>query len=79
MDVANEKSVSEAIKYRRSVRVFKNEAIDTEKVKECIQLAALAPTSSNMQLWEFYHVVSLEIIEKIIFHEHFDVDTMLDR
>jgi nitroreductase len=65
MDVANEKSVSEAIKYRRSVRVFKNEAIDTEKVKECIQLATLAPTSSNMQLWEFYHVVSPEIIEKI--------------
>ena len=65
MDVANEKSVSEAIKYRRSVRVFKNEAIDTEKVKECIQLATLAPTSSNMQLWEFYHVISPEIIQKI--------------
>jgi nitroreductase len=65
MDVANEKSVSEAIKYRRSVRVFKNEAIETEKVKECIQLATLAPTSSNMQLWEFYHVVSPEIIQKI--------------
>ncbi|RBN50728.1 nitroreductase family protein [Flavobacterium psychrolimnae] len=65
MDVANEKSASEAIKYRRSVRVFKNEAIDTEKVKECIQLATLAPTSSNMQLWEFYHVISPEIIEKI--------------
>lgn len=65
MDVANEKSVSEAIKYRRSVRVFKNEAIDTEKVKECIHLATLAPTSSNMQLWEFYHVISPEIIQKI--------------
>lgn len=65
MVVTNEKSVSEAIKYRRSVRVFKNEAIDTEKVKECIQLATLAPTSSNMQLWEFYHVVSPEILQKI--------------
>ncbi|RDI56164.1 nitroreductase family protein [Flavobacterium glaciei] len=65
MVVTNEKSVSEAIKYRRSVRVFKNEAIDTEKVKECIHLATLAPTSSNMQLWEFYHVVSPEIIQEI--------------
>ena len=65
MVVANEKSVSEAIKYRRSVRVFKNEAIDAEKVKQCIQLATLAPTSSNMQLWEFYHIVSLEIIQEI--------------
>ncbi|MFV8376017.1 nitroreductase family protein [Flavobacterium sp. LB1P71] len=65
MVVTNEKSVSEAIKYRRSVRVFKNDPIDTQKVKECIQLATLAATSSNMQLWEFYHVVSPEIIQKI--------------
>lgn len=65
MVVINEKSVSEAIKYRRSVRVFKNEGIAAEKVKECIRLATLAPTSSNMQLWEFYHVVSPEIIQKI--------------
>jgi nitroreductase len=65
MVVTNEKSVSEAIKYRRSVRVFKNEAIDVQKVKECIQLATLAATSSNMQLWEFYHVVSPEIIQKV--------------
>lgn len=65
MAVINEKSVSEAIHYRRSVRVFKNEAIDEQKVKECIQLAALAPTSSNMQLWEFYHIVSPETIQQI--------------
>ena len=65
MAVTNEKSVSEAIKYRRSVRLFKNEAIDAQKVKECIQLATLAPTSSNMQLWEFYHIVSPEILQEI--------------
>jgi nitroreductase len=65
MVVTNEKSVSEAIKHRRSVRVFKKEPIDTQKVKECIQLATLAATSSNMQLWEFYHIVSPEIIQKI--------------
>ena len=34
MVVTNEKSVSQAIAYRRSVRVFKTEAIDAEKVKE---------------------------------------------
>lgn len=65
MVVVNEKSVSEAIKYRRSIRVFKKEPIDEEKVKECIQLASLAPTSSNMQLWEFYHVVTPAIIQEI--------------
>ena len=65
MVVTNEKSGSKAIKYRRSVRVFKKVAIDTEKVKECFQLATLAPTSSNMRLWEFYRVVSPEIIQEI--------------
>ncbi|MFV8356917.1 nitroreductase family protein [Flavobacterium sp. XS1P32] len=65
MDVTNEKSVSEAIKYRRSIRVFKSEPIDEQKVKECIELASLAPTSSNMQLWEFYHIVTPALIQEI--------------
>lgn len=65
MAVTNEKKVSEAIKYRRSVRVFKKDPIDELKVKECLQLAALAATSSNMQLWEFYHITSPEIISQI--------------
>ncbi|MGL2993215.1 nitroreductase family protein [Flavobacterium sp. TSSA_36] len=63
--MAIEKTVSEAIYYRRSVRVFKNDAIDEEKVKQCIALATLAPTSSNMQLWEFYHIVNPETIQAI--------------
>ena len=66
MVVTNEKKVSEAIEYRRSVRVFKEETIDEQKVKECIRLATLAATSSNMQLWEFYHIVSPEILKKLI-------------
>ena len=65
MDVTNEKSVSEAIQYRRSIRVFKSEPIDEQKVKECIELASLAPTSSNMQLWEFYHIVTPALIQEI--------------
>ncbi|MBA4275572.1 nitroreductase family protein [Flavobacterium sp.] len=65
MVVTNEKTVSEAINYRRSVRVFKEESIDDEKVKNCIHLATLAATSSNMQLWEFYHVVSPDVLQKL--------------
>lgn len=67
MVVTNEKIVSEAIRFRRSVRVFKKESIDEEKVKECIQLATLAATSSNMQLWEFYHIVSPQILKQLTF------------
>lgn len=60
-----EKTVTEAINYRRSVRVYKNEAIDSEKVKQCLENAALAPTSSNLQLWEFYHVTDKSILKKL--------------
>lgn len=60
------KTVSEAIKYRRSVRFFDtNKPIDETIVKDCIKLATLAPNSSNLQLWEFYHVTSKKIIDKI--------------
>lgn len=65
MDVTPEKPVSAAIHYRRSVRVFKSEALDDQKVKECIHLASLAPTSSNMQLWEFYHVTSTDVLSQL--------------
>jgi nitroreductase len=61
-----EKTVSEAINYRRSVRIYDAEkTIDTRIVKECIELASLAPNSSNMQLWEFYHITSKEVIGNI--------------
>lgn len=61
-----ERTVSEAINYRRSIRVYDSEKeIETSFVKKCIEQATLAPNSSNMQLWEFYHVTSKAIIEKI--------------
>ncbi len=59
------KTVSEAIEYRRSVRKYLNEELDEEKVKDCIRNATLAPNSSNMQLWEFYHVTDNETLKKI--------------
>ncbi|MDT0553046.1 nitroreductase family protein [Urechidicola vernalis] len=60
-----EKTVSEAIAYRRSCRVYKNTPIETEKVKQCIEQAVLAPTSSNLQLWEFYHVTDSKKIQEM--------------
>jgi nitroreductase len=57
-----EKTVSEALAHRRSVRVFDpKKPIETKKVKYCLEQASLAPNSSNLQLWEFYHVTGLEI------------------
>jgi nitroreductase len=65
MAVNHERTVSEAIEYRRSVRVFKKDPIDEQKVKEYIHLSTLAATSSNMQLWEFYHIVTPNILQEI--------------
>jgi nitroreductase len=60
-----EKTVTEAIAYRRSARVYKDEPIDTQKVKQCLVNASLAPTSSNLQLWEFYHVTDKDKLTKL--------------
>lgn len=56
---------SEIVNYRRSVRQYKPLAIDPEVVKRCLELATLAPNSSNMQLWEFYHITNPVIIKRL--------------
>jgi nitroreductase len=53
----------EIVHHRRSVRIFKKEAIDENKVKQCLQWASLAPNSSNMQLWEFHHITDAKTLE----------------
>ena len=54
-------NLEEVLNYRRSVRVFDREKqLDPEKVKHCLELATLAPNSSNMQLWELYQVTQPE-------------------
>ena len=41
---------------RRSVRVFTDEKIPENVMRKCLDLALLAPNSSNLQPWEFYWV-----------------------
>ena len=60
-----EMNVSEAIKYRRSVRVFDDKNIDSKKVKDCLINATLAANSSNLQLWEFIHVEDKKILKEL--------------
>lgn len=60
-------NLEEVLEFRRSVRVYdKTKKLDSEKVKHCIELATLAPNSSNMQLWEFYHITDPKVIEKFV-------------
>lgn len=58
-------TLEEIINYRRSVRHYRSDPIDPEKVKHCLQLATLAPNSSNMQLWEFYYITHAETLKKL--------------
>ena len=63
---------NEVIKSRRSVRDFLNKNINILTVKKCIKNATLAPNSSNLQLWEFYHIINSELkvnISKACFNQ----------
>ena len=65
MKLTNDSNFAEALDYRRSVRVYNSEKpIDSNIVKHCIEQATLAPNSSNMQLWEFHHITSKDLIKK---------------
>lgn len=58
-------NLEEVLNFRRSVRRYdKNKPIDPEKVKHCLELATLAPNSSNMQLWEFYQITNPGLMAK---------------
>lgn len=56
----------EAVKKRRSVRIYTDQPLDKVLVKECIEEATLAPTSSNMQLWSFHHITSRKVLDEMI-------------
>ena len=53
IDVENFKSV---VKSRRSVRKFTDKPIPAEILNDCLDMALLAPNSSNLQPWTFYVV-----------------------
>ncbi len=54
------------LQHRRAVRAFDPaQPLDTAKVRQCIELAVLAPTSSNMQLWEAYHITDRTVIKQL--------------
>lgn len=62
------KQFDQVVNNRRSVRVYDEEnPIDTDAVRRSIARATLAPNSSNMQLWEFYHITSEDLKKKIAF------------
>ncbi len=52
----NFEEFEKVVRSRRSTRVFSEEKIPEEVMRRCLDLALLAPNSSNLQPWEFYWV-----------------------
>lgn len=60
------KNLREILEFRRAVRDFDTaKPIDPEVVKGCLKEAQLTPTSSNMQLWEAYHITDPEMLKRL--------------
>ncbi|MBF0240526.1 MAG: nitroreductase family protein [SAR324 cluster bacterium] len=60
------KEFRKTVMTRRSVRKFDDTPIPEEVLQDCLDMALLAPNSSNLQPWEFYIVRSPDKREKII-------------
>jgi len=50
----------EIVESRRSIRLFDKTPVPEEVIQKCLDLALLAPNSSNLQPWEFIWVKSPE-------------------
>ena len=48
------------VRSRRSTRVYSDVSVPEDVMRTCLELALLAPNSSNLQPWEFYWVRSEE-------------------
>ena len=54
-----------AIRRRRSVRSYRDQPIEEEKLKILLEAARLAPSSNNSQPWHFIVVRQKELIESL--------------
>jgi len=55
----------ELIKERRSIRRFKKQAIEEEKLKKILEAANSAPSAGNLQSYDIYLIKSLDKKSKI--------------
>ena len=54
------------VESRRSVRVYDGTPMPESAVQECLDMALLAPNSSNLQPWVFYWVRDLDKRKKLV-------------
>jgi len=64
--IIDSENFEKLVQSRRSVRVYlEDETIEDEIVEKCLELALLAPNSSNLQPWEFYWVKDPEKLDQL--------------
>lgn len=55
----------EAIETRHSVRIFSDEKIRMDDIKEMVRLAGLAPSVNNFQPWRYIAVLNRDMLNKM--------------
>lgn len=58
-------NLKDILEFRRATRIYKDEDIDASIVKECLEMAQLSPSSSNMQLYEVYHITDKKKMKEL--------------
>lgn len=55
----------ELLKSRRSIRKYKDQPVEEEKIQKCLEAARWAPSASNKQPWEFLIVKDEQVRKKL--------------
>ncbi len=53
------------LKTRRSIRKYKDQPVEKEKIQKCLEAAQWAPSASNKQPWEFLIVTDEQVRKKL--------------
>ena len=53
------------LKKRRSIRKFKNQSVEPEKIEQLLKGALLSPSSRNFSPWEFIVVTEQQILQQL--------------
>ncbi|MBW4933566.1 nitroreductase family protein [Marinobacter sp. F4206] len=61
----NVEEFRKVVRSRRSIRRFRDEPVPDDVLADCLDLATLAPNSSNLQPWEFYVVRTPELKSRL--------------
>lgn len=57
--------LKDVIEKRASIRMFSDEPVVTEDIREIVRRAGLAPSINNSQPWKFIAITNIEMIEKM--------------